>query len=52
MPSRAHGDTDDRPSPTPRICRISDREAPAAAPAAMAPHETALETERALSDWL
>jgi hypothetical protein len=51
MPSRDHGDTDDRPNPTPRINRINDKEAPAAAPAAIAPHETALVVERDNS-WL
>jgi hypothetical protein len=45
MPSRDHGDTDDNPSPTPRINMINDKEAPAAAPATMAPHETALVME-------
>ena len=35
-----HGDTDDRPSPTPRISRMKDRAAAAAAPASTAPQDT------------
>ncbi len=41
-PALAHGETDDKPRPTPRMSRISESAAAAAAPAAMAPHETAL----------
>jgi hypothetical protein len=41
-PSRVHGDTDESPKPTPRISKISDSDAAAAAPAMMEPHETAL----------
>ena len=41
-PFSDQGETDDRPSPTPSISRISDSAAAAAAPAMMAPHETAL----------
>jgi hypothetical protein len=46
-PSRAHGDTDDSPKPTPRISRISERDT--AAPAATALHETALLSDLVLS---
>lgn len=41
-PSLAHGDTEDSPRPIPRISRIRDREAAAAAPATIAPQDTAL----------
>jgi len=50
IPSRAHGETDDRPSPTPRMSRISDSEAAAAAPAAIAPQDTPLTREWGLCD--
>ena len=42
MPVAAQGDTEDKPSPTPRINRISDKAAAAAAPAITALHDTAL----------
>ncbi len=42
MPSLLHGETEDKPSPVPRISRISDSAAAAAAPANTAPHDTAL----------
>jgi hypothetical protein len=51
-PSRAHGDTDDNPSPTPRISSINESDAAAAAPAAMAPQETALLSALVLSPKL
>ncbi|MBA4264227.1 MAG: hypothetical protein C0453_04030 [Comamonadaceae bacterium] len=41
-PAWDQGDTEDMPNPTPRMSRISESAAAAAAPAAMAPHETAL----------
>ena len=41
-PSFAQGDTDDRPSPVPNSNKIRESAAAAAAPAKMAPHETAL----------
>ena len=41
-PLRAHGEIADKPSPAPRINRIIDKAAAAAAPARIAPHETAL----------
>jgi hypothetical protein len=41
-PLYAQGDTEDRPKPVPNIKRISDRAAAAAAPATIAPHDTAL----------
>ena len=41
MPAAAQGETDDRPKPTPRISRISDNAAAAAAPASTALHDTA-----------
>ncbi|RZL10056.1 MAG: hypothetical protein EOP40_07765 [Rubrivivax sp.] len=48
-PDEAHGDTDDSPRPVPRISRISERAAAAAAPAKIAPHETALACAWALT---
>ncbi|MDH4395116.1 MAG: hypothetical protein QE278_05535 [Limnobacter sp.] len=42
MPIFDHGDTEERPSPTPKISRIKDNDAAAAPPAAMAPQATAL----------
>ena len=41
-PACVHGETDDRPSPTPRISRISDNAAAPAAPASTALHDTPL----------
>ncbi|KAG1421533.1 hypothetical protein G6F57_023580 [Rhizopus arrhizus] len=41
-PSNDHGDTDDRPRPTPRISRMRDSAAAATAPAKIAPQDTAL----------
>ncbi len=41
-PSNDHGETDDRPRPTPRITRINESAAAAMAPARIAPHDTAL----------
>jgi hypothetical protein len=41
-PSNAQGDTEDRPRPTPRMIRISESAAEAAAPARIAPQDTAL----------
>ncbi|MNI74797.1 hypothetical protein D3C73_1309050 [compost metagenome] len=41
-PSNDHGDTEDRPRPTPRMSRMRDSAAAATAPAKMAPHDTAL----------
>ena len=41
-PVWAHGDTADRPSPTPSNRRIRDSAAAPAAPAKMAPQDTAL----------
>jgi hypothetical protein len=41
-PLYAHGDTEDSPKPVPSINKISDNAAAAAAPAIIAPHDTAL----------
>ena len=41
-PSCTHGDTEDKPKPVPRISKIRDSAAAAAAPAKIAAHETAL----------
>ena len=38
----AHGDTENNPRPVPNINKINDSAAAAAAPANMAPHDTAL----------
>ena len=41
MPALAQGETDDKPKPVPRINKINDNAAAAAAPAKMADHDTA-----------
>ena len=47
MPLGAQGETADRPSPVPRISKISDKAAAAIAPAKIAPHDTALDVPEA-----
>jgi hypothetical protein len=42
MPAFAHGETDDKPNPVPRMSKMSESAAAAAAPANIAPQETAL----------
>ena len=43
IPLNAHGETDDKPSPVPKISMISDSAAAAMAPAKMAAQQTGLE---------
>lgn len=42
MPEFAQGNTEDNPQPVPNINKINDSAAAAAAPANIAPHDTAL----------
>lgn len=44
IPVCAQGDTEDMPNPVPSIKRISESAEAAAAPAKIAPHETALDS--------
>ena len=50
MPLYAHGDTDDKPSPVPKISKISDSAAAAIAPAKIAAQHTGLVKPALASD--